>query len=98
MASMRKLLSLSTYPAWAVFIGSGVFAALFAWMTYDLFRLAMANSGLIRAYGVMALVDGGAAQLAVIALKGASALATYFGFKACEADLMRRYRRWQQAE
>lgn len=91
-AAMTRWLSPARYPGLALFLIMGGCAALFAWNSIDLAHLAMANLGFIRAYGVMALVDGGLLQLLEIIVRGIVSLAAYLGFKACEVELVHRWR------
>jgi hypothetical protein len=72
---------------------AGVFAALFAWNSYSLFQTAMANVNFLRTYGWMAVMDGGLKQFITLVLYGYLSLAFYIGFKACEAELVHRWRR-----
>ena len=67
-------------------------AVTFAWNTIDLAQIAMANVRFIRTYGAMALADGGLLQLLEIVVRGIVSLAAYLGFKACEVELVHRWR------
>ncbi len=91
----RRWLQLSTCHAAFVFLLAGAFAALFAWNSYNLFQMAMANIGFLRTYGWMAVMDGGVWQLLMLIVSGYLSLAFYIGFKACEVELVHRWRRWQ---
>lgn len=90
--AMRAWLSPSRYNALALFVIMGLFAAVLAWNTVDLAQLAMANVRLIATHGAMALVDGGLVQLFEIVIRGAVSLAAFLGFKACEVELVHRWR------
>jgi hypothetical protein len=90
-----RWLSLSSRHAVTVFLLAGGFAALFAWNSYNLFQTAMANISFLRAYGWMAVMDGGLRQLFTLVAYGYLSLAFYIGFKACEAELVHRWSRWQ---
>ena len=92
---MRRWLQLSNYHALAVFLLAGVFVALFSWNSYNLAGLAMANLRYVAEFGLMALLDGGLRQLAEIVLSGYLSLAFFLGFKACEVELVYRWRSWQ---
>jgi hypothetical protein len=92
MANFRTLLSLSRYPALLVFAAMGACAALLAWSSFNLFHLAMANITFLQTYGVMAIKDGGLVQLLGLVLQGTVALLCYIGFKACETELVSRWR------
>ncbi len=89
---MTRWLSPQAYHSLALFFIMGVFAALFAWNTIDLAQVAMANLRFIGEYGAMALAEGGLAQLAEILVRGTVSLAAYLGFKACEVELVHRWR------
>jgi hypothetical protein len=90
-----RLFKLSTYHAVTVFLIAGAFAALFAWNSYSLFQTAMANVNFLRTYGWMAVMDGGVIQLITLVLYGYLSLAFFIGFKACETELVHRWRRWR---
>jgi hypothetical protein len=82
-------------PAWptpVIFIIMGIFAAGFAWTSYNLFILAMANIRLLTAFGLVAAREGGLRQLLELVFWGYLSLALYIGFKACEAELANRWR------
>ena len=91
-----RLLKLTAYHAVLVFFLAGAFAALFAWSSFNLFQTGMANVNLLRTYGWMAIMDGGAVQLLTLVLNGYLSLAFFIGFKACEVELVYRWRRWQE--
>jgi hypothetical protein len=90
-----RLFSLSRRHPATLFLLAGAFAALFAWNSYNLFQMAMANVNFLRMHGWMAVMDGGAWQLLTLILYGYLSLAFYIGFKACEVELVYRSRRWQ---
>jgi hypothetical protein len=90
--------SLSSRHAVTIFVIAGAFAALFAWNSYSLFQTAMANVNFLRTYGWMAVMDGGVWQLLTLILYGYLSLAFYIGFKACEVELVYRWRRWQEGD
>lgn len=92
MANVRKWLNPARYPAVIVFAVMGACATLFAWSSYNLFHLAMANATFLKTYGIMAIKEGGLLQLLSIMLQGSLSLACYLGFKACEDELMKRWR------
>lgn len=94
--AMRWLV-LSAYSSPAVFLFAGIFAALFAWSSINLIQFAMANLRYLEQFGGMALVEGGLRQLAEIVLTGYLSLAFYLGFKACEVELVHRWRSWRAA-
>ncbi len=92
---MHRWLQLSTYHAAVVFIIMGGFASLFAWSSYNLYHLAMENIRLLQQAGWQAAMDGGLLQLIEIIASGAIALACYVGIKACETELVYRWRAWK---
>jgi hypothetical protein len=90
--------SLSRRHPVTLFLLAGAFAALFAWNSYNLFQMAMANVAFLRMYGWMAIMDGGIRQLLMLVAYGYLSLAFYMGFKACEVELVYRWRRWQNGK
>lgn len=93
--AMKRWLAFATYRSFSLFAIMGVLAVVFAWNTIDLAQVAMANFRLITTHGTMALFDGGLVQLAEIAVRGIVSLAAYLGFKACEVELVHRWRSWK---
>jgi hypothetical protein len=91
-----RLFSLSSRYSITLFVLAGVFAALFAWNSYNLFQTAMANVNFLRSYGWMAVMDGGLTQLFMLIAYGYLSLAFYIGFKACEAEIVHRWRGWRE--
>ena len=91
---VKRLLSLSRYPAVIVFLLAGLFAIAFAFLVANLFQMATANLGFLRAYGWRAVTEGGLLQLLGISFNGVLSLFCFLGFKICETDLTRRYWRW----
>ena len=91
---LKRLLSLSRYPALLVLFLAGIFAVGLAFVAANLFQVATANLNFLREYGWVAVREGALVQLFWIAVNGAVALFFYFGFKFCEADLTRRYMMW----
>jgi hypothetical protein len=89
---MRRWLSPAAFHWLALFAIMGLAAVVFAWNTFDLAQLAMANYRLLRDFGAMAVADGGLAQLAAIIVRGIVSLASYLLFKACEVELVSRWR------
>jgi hypothetical protein len=87
--------SLSRRHPVTLFLMAGAFAALFAWNSYNLFQMAMANVSFLRIYGWTAVMDGGIRQLLSLVVYGYLSLAFYICFKACEAELVHRWRRWR---
>ncbi len=89
---MNRWIKPASYSAPSLFVIMGLFAAVFAWNTFDLARLAMANLQFIGSYGAMALRDGALLQLAEVTLRGVISLGAYLGFKAIEVELVSRWR------
>ena len=82
----------SRYHALAIFLAMGAFGALFAWNSFDLVRLAMANSRFLQMFGWLGAEQGGLVQLVEISLRGFLSLGFYVAFKACEVELVQRWR------
>ncbi len=91
---MRRLVNVAQWPAIIVFLAAGALAVIFAFVTVNLFSVAMANVGFIKRHGPLAISEGALVQLAGLMAWGLVALATWIGFKICEADLITRYRQW----
>ncbi len=72
----------------ATFILMGVFSALGAMASYNLFMVLAANFRLLSQHGLMAVMEGALMQLGELLLNGYFALAMYIGFKACERSLV----------
>jgi hypothetical protein len=89
---MRRLFDLSRYHAVLLFLMLAVCAIGFAWNTFGLITLAMANASFLVEHRVMAIVEGGLVQTAVLAARGLAALVFYLGFKGIEAELVARWR------
>lgn len=87
-----------SYGAPALFLLMGAFAVVLAWNTANLAQMAMANIRFLGAYGTMAIIDGGIMQLLEITVRGVVSLAAYLGFKACEVELVHRWRSWTQGK
>lgn len=90
---LRHLLNFSRLPAVVVFLLMGACGAFFAWNTFDLVQVSMANFDFIRRFGLIAVMDGGFLQLAGIVVKGYISLLFYFGFKLLESELVQRWRK-----
>ncbi len=91
---VKRLLSLSRYPAIFVFMLAGLFAIGFAFLVANLFQTTSANLAFLREYGWLAVMEGGLVQLLWLSLNGVLSLICFLGFKFCETDLTRRYWRW----
>ncbi len=93
---MWRWLSPHAYHTVALFVIMGLFAGLLAWNTIDLAQVAMANLRFITQFGTMALLDGGLLQLAEIIVRGVVSLTAFLGFKACEVELVHRWRSFKR--
>ena len=93
---MKRVLSLSRWPAILVFVLAGVFGIVLAFSSFNLLTYAMKNLEFLGEHGWEALRLGGALQLLQLLGNGCVALAAFMGFKACESDLIRRYTDWQK--
>ncbi len=91
---MKTLLDIRRYPWVVVFVLAGLCAAAFAFSTYNLFHLSMANLSFLQQYGLVAIQNGALVQSFEVALCGGFALICYLGFKVCEGELVSRFRRW----
>ena len=88
---MRRWLFPRSYSTPALLILLCIFSTLFAWLSFGLISLAMANFDFLRHQGLMAVAVGGLVQTAEIGLKGALALALFVGFRAVEAEVIHRW-------
>jgi hypothetical protein len=88
---MRKWLIPSSYHAGVLLGILAMFSLGFAWLTFGLIALAMANYDVLSKYGLMAVADGGLLQTVVLAGKGFVALLCYLGFKGIEHELVSRW-------
>ncbi len=68
----------------------GLFSALGALASYNIFVQLAANFRFLGEHGVMAIMEGALVQLGGLLVSGYFALAMYLGFKACEHVLMDR--------
>ncbi|WP_296425282.1 hypothetical protein [Yoonia sp.] len=89
------MLRLRRYPVIAVLVIAGAFTVILAYATLNLFQTSMANIRFLRAFGWVAVMEGGLVQLAEIMLCAIAAMLSYIGFKICESELVYRYRAWQ---
>lgn len=72
---------------WLTFVVLGLAFFCFGMVTLNLLHLVRANAELIIDNGVMALVDGGARQLAELIANGYVAMLAYVVMKTCEHAL-----------
>jgi len=79
--------------AWLTFILMGLSFLLFGFYSVNLFVLLKANIELILEYGMMALADGAAQQLAELLFAAYLSMLFFLGFKVCEKILVARLTR-----
>lgn len=91
---MKRIFNLHRYHWLAVLTLSGVSFVGFAYSSYSLFHLSMANIAFLRKHGASAIMEGALLQLFEIFIGGCFALVCYLGFKICETELVSRYHRW----
>jgi len=92
MKAFARRLHPSSWHGLVIFLMLGIFGALFAWFTFNLVDLFMANFRFIAAYGLVALREGGLRQAAELVASGYLSIAFYIAFKACEVELVTRLR------
>lgn len=83
--AFRKML---TFHWLSTFLLMGLFSALGALASVNIFVLLDANVRFLSQHGVMAVMEGALTQLGQLLLSGLFALAMYLGFKACERVLV----------
>lgn len=88
------LINLTRWPALAVIGLAGLSAVALAFISVNLFAIAMANLDFIQRHGLVALREGALVQLLQLTGTGLVALTCYLVFKICEAELVFRYFRW----
>ena len=79
--------------AWLTFILMGLSFLLFGFYSVNLFVLLKANIELILQYGMMAMADGAAQQLAELLFAAYLSMLFFLGFKVCEKVLVARFTR-----
>jgi hypothetical protein len=89
---MKRWLILQNWHIAALFLGLAASAALFAWTTFNLYGVAVANFNFIKQYGAMALFDGGLQQFVEICFDGFVSLLLFLLFKGCETEIVKRWR------
>ena len=95
---IKNYLQPQSYNALVLFLAMGVFAALLAISSYNLFHQAMENFRFLREFGSLALTEASFQQIAEIVFYGYLSLAFYVGFNACESELVYRWRGWKARE
>jgi hypothetical protein len=97
-AAKRELLRLTTWPSWALFVLAGSAAAVFAFVTVNLFAHAMASAAFLREHGWVAVEHGALWQVLELLVWGAVALSCWLVFKICEHLLEDRYIAWSRRQ
>jgi hypothetical protein len=92
MKWIERCLSPSSWNSVVVFIAMGVFGGSFAWVSFNLVVLFMANFRFLSEHGLLALQSGGLRQLIELVAGGYLSVALYVCFKACEYELVSRIR------
>jgi hypothetical protein len=86
---MRRLAQKILDFHWATtFLLMGVFSALGALASVNIFVMLSANVRFLSEYGAMAVMEGALAQLGELLLYGYFALAMYVGFQTCQRVLV----------
>ncbi|MGQ0564858.1 MAG: hypothetical protein ACT4OK_07275 [Gemmobacter sp.] len=79
------------YPTLVLIAGMAVCSVGFAWLTYGLLAVAMANADFLTMHWLLAAREGGLVQLLVIVTKVLVALFCYIGFKGIEHQVIYRW-------
>jgi len=95
---MVRLLRISRLHWLVVFVLAGIFAAAFAFSTYNLFHLSMANPDFLKKYGLIAIQEGALGQTIEIAISVAVALFFFLSFKIYEHELVTRCFDWSGSD
>ncbi|MEO8244922.1 MAG: hypothetical protein ABI832_21770 [bacterium] len=93
-----RILNITRWPAFLVFVAAGLLAVSSAFATVNLFGQTMANIAFLRRAGFEAVRLGALGQLFWLTLWGMTALACFLGFKVCEVELVQRYRNWARPQ
>lgn len=94
---MTRSLRLTTWPSTALFAIAGLAAAIFAFVTVNLFAQAMASTAFLGEHGWVAVKFGALWQVAELIVWGALALGSWLVFKIAENELVSRYMAWSRA-
>jgi hypothetical protein len=92
MKRIARWLSPSSWNSVIVFLAMGIFGGAFAWVSYNLVFLFMANFRFLSEHGLLALQSGGLRQSLELIGFGYLSIALYLGFKLCENELVGRMR------
>lgn len=85
---LNRLEPILTYHWVTTLMLMGLFGLGFGLVSLNIFSTLSANFRLITTHGAMALMDGGAVQLAGLVLYGYLAVIFYTLFKSCERVLV----------
>ncbi|KPP83839.1 MAG: hypothetical protein HLUCCA08_08535 [Rhodobacteraceae bacterium HLUCCA08] len=85
---------ITRWPAFAVFVMAGTAAALFAFISVNLFSRAMASVRFLGDFGWTAIRHGALWQVGELLLWGGLTLICWLAFKIGETELSGRYRAW----
>jgi hypothetical protein len=85
-------LSPSRWPLLLVVLMMAASAVAVAFLSVGLIAIAMANVNFLLTYRLMAVLEGGLLQSALLALRGALLLAAILCFKVAETELVDRWR------
>jgi hypothetical protein len=88
------LFNVTRWPSILVFLIAGAAAALFAFVTVNLFSQAMASLAFLREFGPEAVRHGALWQVGELTLWGVVSLSCWLAFKVCEGELVGQYQRW----
>ncbi len=89
---MRHWLLVQSYHVVVLIAMIAACSVVFAWNSYGLIMVAMANFDFLTRWGLMAVMEGGLWQSLELALKSLVALFSYLGFKGIEHELIHRWR------
>jgi uncharacterized membrane protein (Fun14 family) len=88
---MSDWLRPKAYHSVVLILLMGACSVGFAWLSYGLIKVAMANVDFLTEYGLRAISEGGLLQLVIIGIKSFLALLFYLGFKGIEHELLIRW-------
>lgn len=93
-----RLFNITCWPSGLIFLLAGSVAAVFAFITVNLFTLASASLGFISKFGWEAIRYGALWQVGELFLWGALSLLCWVVFKICEQVLEDRYLAWARKD
>ncbi|WP_299790601.1 hypothetical protein [uncultured Marivita sp.] len=88
------LVNITRWPAILVFLLAGSATAFFAFVTFNLFKHAMASVRFVREFGWDAILHGALWQVGELLIWGGAGLFFWLTFKTCEHELVNRYFAW----